>query len=159
MAVLPFENNAFVGRDAVVAVSRTASSTPPSDFEDIAAVRGLEYGTEWETVDTTARGTSSGNSRTSLVTYSNNNVSLDGLVITNDAVGVALQDHIRVPPDSTNNQPTGWIRITEPRAGSQTRVEMIPVLFTSFRKSANYDSEATFTMEAESQGDPLVTTV
>lgn len=151
----PFENFAFVGRDAVVAVSLTASQTPPSDYEDLAAVRGLDFGTEWETVDTTARGTSSGDSRTSLVTYSNNNVDIDGLVIVNAARQQALRRHIRNPPQANNRQPNGWVRITEPLDGSQVRIEHVPALFTSFRVSAAYDGEATFTLAIESQGDPV----
>lgn len=153
----PFENNAIVGRDVAVFICLTASATVPddADFEPLGAVRGLEYGAEWETADTTARGTSSGFARSSLVTFKNNNIAIDGLVIVNDAVQVSLEDHIDTPPVLNNNQPTGWIRVIEPRAAGATRVISTPALFTSFRKTNPHDAESTWNMSADSQGEPV----
>src|SRR5690606_40749949 len=100
--LMAFENQASVGRDVAVLFSTTASTTPPVDYVELAARRGLEYGPEWDTVDTTAAGTASGFSRTALVTYKNNNLSIDGLVLLNNAAQDALQDHIEFPPASTS---------------------------------------------------------
>ncbi len=155
---LPFENKASVGRDVAVFFSTTASTTPPVDYVELAATRGLEDGVEWETVDTTARGTASGNSRTSLVTYSNNNLSIDGLVITNNQGHKDLLSHIRFPPASTNNQPTGWVKTVEPDGAGGSIITEYPVLYTQWRRSQSYDAERTWTLECESQGDPVPTT-
>lgn len=153
----PFENQAAVGRDVAVLVALSNDTTPPADgeFTELGAVRGLEYGPEFDTVDTTARGTSSGFSRTSLVTYKNNNLSIDGLVIINDAFQEEVEDHIDNPPAAMNYQPYAWVRIVEPRASGATRIINYPVSLTSFRKSAPYDGEFSYAMEAQGQGDPV----
>lgn len=153
----PFQNLAAVGRDVAVLVAISNSSTVPADieFEELAAVRGLEFGAEWDTVDTTARGTGSGFSRTSLVTYKNNNLSIDGLVIINNAFQLEVEDHIDNPPASMNFQPYCWVRVVEPRAAGATRISDYPVMLSSFRKSAPYDGEFSYTMEAMGQGDAV----
>lgn len=153
----PFENQAAVGRDVAVLVALSNSTTPPQDnsFTELGAVRGLEYGPEWDNVDTTARGTSSGFSRTSLVTYKNNNLSIDGLIIINDEFQEEVEDHIDNPPASMNYQPYAWVRIVEPRSSGATRIVNYPVTLNSFRKSAPYDGEFSYTMECTGQGDPV----
>lgn len=156
---MAFENTASVGRDVAVLFSTTASSTPPNDYVELAARRGLEYGPEWDTADTTAAGTSSGFSRTALVTYKNNNLSIDGLVLIDNTAQDDLQDHIEFPPAETNEQPNGWVKLVEPRANGATRIYEYPVMFSSFRKSNAYDTERTYIMECVSQGDPVVTDV
>lgn len=157
----PFENQASVGRDVAILVALDNSTTPPLDgaFTELAAVRGVEFGPEWDNVDTTARGTSSGFSRTSLVTYKNNNLSIDGLIIVNDAFQEDVEDHIESPPLAMNYQPYAWVRVVEPRASGATRITDYPVSLNSFRKSAPYDGEFSYTLEAQGQGDPVKTNV
>lgn len=156
---MPFENKGSVGRDYIVSVSLTAETTEPASFTTLGAVRGLEYGPEWETADTTARGTASGNSRTALVTYKDNSISLDGLVIINDDFMQQVREHVENPPASMNGQPYAWVRITEPREAGATQTRSYPSLLTSFRLSAPHDGETTYTMETNGQGDPVVTDV
>ena len=152
---MAFENTAIVGRDVIVLASLTNENEPPADasFTALAATRGLEYGPEWDTADTTARGT--GSTRTSLVTFKNNNLSIDGLVLIDNDFQLDVADHIEFPPESMNGQPYAWIRIVEPRADGATRIMDYPVSLSSFRKSAPYDSETTWTMEALAQADPV----
>lgn len=156
---LPFENQASVGRDVAVLFSLTASTTPPVDYTELAARRGLDEGAEWDTADTTAVGTSSGFVRTALVTYKGGNIELDGLVLINNQGQIDLEDHIRFPPAETNNQPNGWIKLVEPRTNGATRIVEYPVMFSSFRKSNAYDSERTWTITCVPQGDEVVTEV
>lgn len=156
---MAFENTAIVGRDITVFAALVNTSTPPDaeDYTELAATRSLEYGAEWDTADTTARGT--GSTRTSLVTFKNNNLSIDGLVLIDNAFQLDVVDHIEFPPAAMNGQPYAWIKIVEPRAGGATRISEYPVALSSFRKSAPYDGEATWTMEAVAQGDPEITDV
>lgn len=161
MSRRPFENKAAVGRDVAILIALENTPEPPQDenFKELGAVRGLDYGPEWETVDTTARGTSSGFSRTSLVTYKNNSVSVDGLRLLDDETQDALNDHVEFPPASMNHQPQGWVRIVEPRTGGASRIIDIPILFTSMTNSAPYDAEWSWSAEWDSQGDPVITNV
>lgn len=161
MAQQPFENFAAVGRDILVYLSLTNSSTPPDDeeFTELGALRGLEYGPEWDTADTTARGTGSGFSRTALVTYKNNDISMDGLKIINDDFLYSVEQHVEFPPDDMRNQPYAWVRIIEPREDGKTITKDYPSLLTSFRQSAPYDTEYTYTMATSGQGDPIVTAI
>lgn len=156
---MAFENTAIVGRDVTVFVSLTNSTAAPADnlFTELAATRGLEYGPEWATADTTARGT--GLTRTSLVTYKDNNLSIDGLVLIDNEFQLDVADHIEFPPAAMNGQPYAWVRIVEPRAGGATRSTDYPVALSSFRKSAPYDGETTWTMAAVAQGEPEVTDI
>lgn len=152
---MAFENTAIVGRDVTVLAALVNTPEPPEDteFTALAATRGLEYGPEWDNADTTARGT--GLTRTSLVTFKNNNLSIDGLVLIDNEFQLEVADHIEFPPEEMNGQPYAWIRIVEPRASGATRITDYPVSLGGFRKSAPYDSETTWTMEAQAQGDPV----
>lgn len=156
---MAFEDKAFVGRDVTVFASLSNETSPPADvsYTALAATRGLEYGPEWDTADTTARG--SGTTRTGLVTFKNNNISLDGLVLLDNAFQLDVSDHIETPPSAMNGQPYAWLRLIEPRDAGATRMYEYPVTLSSFRKSAPYDGETTYTLEAVAQGDPVITDV
>jgi predicted secreted protein len=158
---MAFDNSAIVGRDITVFVALVDDNEEPADneFTELGAVRGLEYGAEWDTTDTTARGTSSGFSRSALVTYKNSNISIDGLIITNDEFQKEVEDHIESPPDEMQNQPRAWVQLVEPAGGGATRIRSQPGILTQFRKSAPFDTEATWTMEVQGHGDPVITDV
>lgn len=156
---MAFENQAAVGKSFLISLSLSNETTPPSDlnFEALAATRDLTYGPEWETADTTARGT--GNTQTSLVTFKNNNIEITGLFLLNSVFQRAVEDHIENPPAAMNGQPYAWLRIFEPRAGGAGETKDYPVTLQSFRKSASYNSEVTYDMTAGAQDDPVVTAV
>lgn len=158
---MAFENKAFVGRDVAVQIALVAETTEPEEaaFDDVGAVRGLEYGPEWDTVDTTARGTSAGFSRSNLVTYKSNNLSIDGLRLLDGQIQDDIEDHIDNPPEAMNYQPYAWIKLIIPKDAGATQTRSFPVILSSFRPSAPYDGEATWSMEAMGQGDPVVTDV
>ncbi len=157
----PFENKAAVGRDVTIFIAISNSPTVPDDieFSELGAVRGIDYGVEWDEVDTTARGTSSGFSKTSLVTYNSNSIGITGLKLLDDTTQEDLEDHVQFPDSSFNNQPVGWARIVEPRVGGATRIRNQPVLFKSLTKSAPHDGEWAFNSDWSSQGDPVIVDV
>lgn len=158
---MAFENKAFVGRDIAIQIALVAETTEPAEasFNDVGAVRGLEYGAEWDTVDTTARGTSAGFARSNLVTYKSNNLSIDGLMLLDNLIQDDIENHIDNPPDAMNNQPYAWVKLIIPKDAGATQTRSYPVILSSFRPSASYDAEATWSMEAMGQGDPVVTDV
>lgn len=156
---MAFQETKILGRDITVFAALSNDATPPDDaeFTALAATRGLEYGPEWDTEDTTSRGT--GLTRTSLVTYKNNNLSIDGLIVIDDEFQLEVRDHIESPPAEFNRQPYAWVRVVEPRASGATRITDYPVTLGSFRVSGNYENAATWTLEAQAQGEPVPTDV
>lgn len=151
----------LVGRDVAVLIALSDSDTVPADetFEDLGAVRGAEFGPEWDTVDMTARGT--GLTRENLVTFKNHNISLDGIrVVDLDGFQQDVEDHVEAPPAAMNNQPYAWVRFVIQRKDGSTRVKSYRQLLTSFRESAPYDGEYSYTLEGvNAGGEPVVTNV
>lgn len=152
---MAFENQAAVGKSFLISLALENSTNPPVDgnFTELAATRDLTYGPEWDNADTTARGT--GNTQTSLVTFKNNNIEVTGLFLLNSTFQRLVEDHIENPPANMNGQPYAWLRIFEPRADGAGHTKDYPVTLSSFRKSASYNSEVTYDMSAQAQGDPV----
>ena len=149
-------SGAFVGRSVLLYWSDDPSTTvvpDDADFMRLGGIRGKEYGPEWETADATSD-TSPDFTRENLVTFKNNNISLNGVIRQESSSNqLELQDFIDSPPDANNNQPCGWLRIVEPIEGdNEFRQTSVPVIFTSWRKSAPHDDVATWTLEALSNG-------
>jgi predicted secreted protein len=140
---------AFVGRDVIVSFSLNQSTTVvPSDFKRLGAVRGKEFGPEWDTVDVTADD-SPNQLKENLVTFKTFNISLDGIAREEEIKNQdELEDYIIAP---VNDQPCGWLRIVRPSKGGSKTYD-VPVLFTSFRITAPYDDGSTWSLEAPSNG-------
>ena len=156
---MAFENKAAVGKSFLIFLALTDSNSPPADseFQALAATRDLTYGPEWETADTTARGT--GNTSTSLVTFKNNNIEITGLFLIDSEFQRLVEDHIENPPAEMNGQPYAWLRIFEPRDAGAGETKDYPTTLQSFRKSASYNAEVTYDLTAGAQDDPVVTAV
>ncbi len=150
-------SGAYVGRDILVRYSLDSSTTViPTDFVRLGAVRNKEFGSEWDTVDTTADD-SPNFTKENLATFQAFNTSLSGVSRGEEIRNQdALEDHVAVPPAESNNQPCGWIQIVRPSRGS-TKTYTVPVLFNSFRITGPYDDAATWAMEALSNGLVTIT--
>lgn len=156
-------NQAAVGKSFLVSIALTMdgfdTNTPPADedFTVLGAVRDLNYGTEWETADTTARGT--GNVSTSLVTFANQNIEMSGVFLLNDAFQREVELHIETPPAEMNGQPYAWVRIYEPRVNGAGETIDIASTLQSFRKGAPHAGEVTYDLNAGAQNTPVRTAV
>jgi predicted secreted protein len=140
---------AFVGRDIVVSFSLNQSTTVvPNDFKRLGAVRGKEFGPEWDTIDVTADD-SPQNLRENLATFVKFDVSLDGISREEEIKNQdEIEDYVISP---TNDQPCGWLRIVRPsKAGTKTFD--VPVIFTNFRTTGPYDDGVTWSMDSISNG-------
>lgn len=140
----------FIGRDCAIYYSLdTDRETAPDDYTRLGSMRNKSFGPEWETVDATTD-TSREQTRENLVTFKSFNPSLSGLV--DDS---AIYDHDALEDYATSpesGQPRGWIRVERPAKNDTVKTYDIPVQFTSFGITANYDSPAEFSIECLSDG-------
>lgn len=150
----------FIGRDVAVYYSlQDDCDSVPVDFVRLGALRGKDFGTEWENVDVTAD-TSEGQVKQYLATFKDFNPSFDGLVSkAADDNQSALELHVNNPPEASGYQPSGWIRIVRPLATGTTRTYELPVLFTSFSLSAPYAEAVTMNLATQSRGAVTITDV
>lgn len=146
---------AYTGSDVLIEYTLDFPPTGGSSWVRLGAVRGKEFGPEWDTSDTTADD-SDGRYKELLTTFASNNHSFSGVMRKEDAKNQkTLLKHVFTPPDGG---PCGGIRATIPFAGVNL-VIITPVVFQSFRPSSPHDAESTWSIEAPSTGEPTVTEV
>lgn len=137
------------GRDFLVsfAVADETASVGSLTFKRLGMLRGKEFNTTWDTVDTTGD-TSPDFTRTSLVTFKTVTFSgdavLDNAALENQA---EFQAAVVSPGVSTAYQPKVWFRL-QGLEGTYTG----PFLVTSFSQSASFDAERTWSFESTSNG-------
>jgi predicted secreted protein len=137
------------GRDFIVsfAVANEDASVGSLTFKRLGMLRGKEFNTTWDTVDTTGD-TSPDFTRTSLVTFKtvtfNGDAVLDSSAAENQS---EFQAAVVSPGVSTSYQPKVWFKL-EGIDGVYTG----PFLVTSFSQSASFDAERTWSFESTSNG-------
>lgn len=141
--------SAFVGRDVLVEFAAGLESANPAGltFKTLGMMRSKELTATWDDVDTTAD-KSPQYTRTSLVSFKSVEFSGDG-VSYDDAVHNQLEfeQGVVAPGSATNYQPKYWLRITYPN-----KVYLGPFIVTEFSNSTPYDTEATWSVSAKSNG-------
>ncbi|WP_110708502.1 phage tail tube protein [Salinicola sp. CR57] len=152
MALQPIQK--YMGREALVEIALTdpEASTDPGEWLTLGAMRGKEWGAEWQTTDATTDD-SPNMTQENLVTYKQSDISFDGLATKDTTKNVdALEDFVNDPAGngSATGYPTIWLRISVPRGDSQLRTYTGTALLTSFRNNAPHDDVASWTMEGNS---------
>lgn len=142
---------AFTGRDVIAefAIASELATLGSLTFIRLGMMRTKNISTNWDTADTTAD-QSPGFTRTSLVTFKSVEFSGDG-VSYDDAVfnQKVLNAHVVSPGAATANQPKAWFRLTFPDGSRYVG----PFIVTSWESSNAYDSECTWSMSANSNGN------
>lgn len=141
----------YLGREVLVEFATTDPETNPDAFKTLGAMRGKEWGAEWQTTDATTDD-SPNLTQENLVTYKSSDISFDGLATKDTTKNVdALEEYVNDP--TGNGSPTGypniWLRITVPRSDS-LRTYTGTALLTSFRNNAPHDDVASWTLEGNS---------
>lgn len=145
---------AFVGRDVVAEFAIGAETADPKTltFKRLGMVRAKGLEVNWETTDTTAD-TSPSYTKTSLVTFKEVKVSMDGVTYTDDGYNLnEFEQQVVSPSAGTNYQPKVWVRFTYP-----DKVYQGPFIVSSYKNDAPYDGAATWSCEASSNGDVTLT--
>lgn len=114
------------------------------DFFAIGSIRGKEFNSSADTVDTTADD-SAGQVRTALVTYKSAEISLDGISKRDD--GTTSNQTMLYKHFWNESQPTCWLRFTYPDITIYAYVVM-----SAFNRSAPHDDVGTWSMEAAATG-------
>lgn len=141
----------YLGREVLVEYATQDPETNPDAFKTLGAMRGKEWGAEWQTTDATTDD-SPNLTQENLVTYKSSDISFDGLATKDTTKNVdELEGYVNDP--AANGSPTGypniWLRITVPRADS-LRTYTGTALLTSFRNNAPHDDVASWTLEGNS---------
>lgn len=141
----------YLGREALVEFATQDPESNPDAFMTLGAMRGKEWGAEWQTTDSTTDD-SPNLTQENLVTYKSSDISFDGLATKDTTKNVdLLEEYVNDP--AANGSPTGypniWLRITVPRADS-LRTYTGTALLTSFRNNAPHDDVASWTLEGNS---------
>ena len=146
--------SAGVGRDVVVEFAIGAETVDPNTltFKRIGQVRTKGLEVNWETADTTAD-MSPSYTKTSLVTFKEVKLSMDGVTYTEDAYNQnEFEQAIVAPGAATNYQPKMWARLSY-----ADKVYQGPFIFTSYKNDAPYDGALTWSCEATSNGAVTLT--
>lgn len=143
----------YLGRETVVEIAFTDpnAATNPGTWLTIGAMRGKEWGAEWQTADATTDD-SPELTQENLVTYKTSEVSFDGLATKDTTKNVdALEDFVNDPVGngSETGYPNVYLRITVPR-GDSLRTYEGTALLTSFRNNSPHDDVASWTLEGNS---------
>lgn len=150
MAMTPIKK--YLGREAVVEFSITDPSSDPLLWLPLGAMRGKEWGAEWQTADATTDD-SPELTQENLVTYKSSEVSFDGLSTKDATKNVdMLEDFVNDPVGngSETGYPNIYLRITVPRENGDLRTYTGTALLTSFRNNAPHDDVASWTLEGNS---------
>lgn len=144
----------YLGRETVVEIALTNpdDTTTPGEWLVIGAMRGKEWGAEWQTADATTDD-SPELTQENLVTYKTSEISFDGLSTKDTTKNVdKLEDFVNDPVGngSETGYPNVYLRITVPRASGDMRTYTGTALLTSFRNNAPHDDAASWTMEGNS---------
>lgn len=142
---------AFTGRDVIVefAIADELAAVGGLSFQRLGMMRAKSISTNWDTADTTAD-QSPGFTRQSLVTFKAVEFSGDGVSYSDAAYNQKiLNAHAVSPGAGTANQPKAWFRLTFPD-GSYYRG---PFIITSWESANPYDTECTWSITANSNGD------
>jgi predicted secreted protein len=150
----------WIGRDATIEIYiDTPSATEPVDgplWLALGGTRGLSISGTWGSVDVTSR-SSAGNFREKIADYLETSLSTDGVALRAAASNIKnVREYFHAP---TTGQPCAWIRATFPEESGATYQMSYPVLLTSWGDEAPYDAEATFSLEAEGNGQPVFTDI
>lgn len=144
----------YLGREALVELAFTDpnAATEPGEWLTIGAMRGKEWGAEWQTTDATTDD-SPELTQESLPTYKASEISFDGLATKDTTKNVdAVEDFVNDPV--ANNSETGYphvyLRITVPRPNGDLRTYTGTALLTSFRNTAPHDDVATWSLSGNS---------
>lgn len=131
-----------VGTDVTVEFNISCGNIDPTtlDYAPIGSLRGKEFNSSADTVDTTSD-SSAGQVRSTLITYKTGEISLDGISALDDGTTqnqTALYMHYW-----NEKQPTCWLRITYPDLTIYAYV-----VITAFNRSSPYDDVGSFDMTA-----------
>lgn len=143
----------YLGREALVEFTITdpEAATDPGTWLVIGAMRGKEWGAEWQSSDATTDD-SPELTQENLPTYKNSEISFDGLATKDTTKNVdMLEEFVNDPAGngSETGYPHIYLRITVPR-GETLRTYTGTALLTSFRNSAPHDDVASWTLEGNS---------
>lgn len=147
---------AFVGRDVVMEYAPGTETADPNalTWKRLGMVRTKGLEVTWSDTDTTAD-MSPDYTKTSLVTYKEVKLSIDGVTYTDDVYNLNEFESLIVAPSSgTGYQPKIWARMTFP-----DKIYQGPFIFTSFKNDAAYDGACTWSSEAKSNGAVTMTLV
>lgn len=131
-----------VGTDVTVEFNISCGNIDPTslDYAPIGSLRGKEFNSSADTVDTTSD-SSAGQVRSTLITYKTGEISLDGISALDDGTTqnqTALYMHYW-----NEKQPTCWLRLTYPDITIYAYV-----VITAFNRSSPYDDVGSFDMTA-----------
>lgn len=131
-----------VGADVTIEYNISCGNIDPTtlDYAPIGSLRGKEFNSEADTVDTTSD-SSAGQVRSTLITYKSGELSIDGVSTLDDGTTqnqTALYMHFW-----NERQPTAWFRITYPDITIYAYM-----VISSFNRSSPYDEVGTFDMTA-----------
>jgi len=131
-----------VGTDVTVEFNISCGNIDPTtlDYAPIGSLRGKEFNSSADTVDTTSD-SSAGQVRSTLITYKTGEISLDGISALDDGTTqnqTALYMHYW-----NEKQPTCWLRLTYPDITIYGYV-----VITAFNRSSPYDDVGAFDMTA-----------
>lgn len=150
MAMAPIAK--YLGREAVVEYATTDPGSDPSLWQALGAMRGKEWGAEWQTADATTDD-SPELTMENLPTFKTSDISFDGLATKDTTKNVdALEDFVNDPVGngSETGYPNIYLRITVPRENGDLRTYTGTALLTSFRNNAPHDDVASWTLEGNS---------
>lgn len=146
---------AFTGRDVIAefAIADELATVGSLSWLRLGMMRAKNISTNWDTADTTAD-QSPGFTRTSLVTFKAVEFSGDGVSYDDAAYNQkALNAHVVSPGSATANQPKAWFRLTFPDGSTYVG----PFIVTSWESTNPYDTECTWSITANSNGDVVFT--
>lgn len=131
-----------VGTDVTVEFNISCGNVDPTalDYAPIGSLRGKEFNSSADTVDTTSD-SSAGQVRSTLITYKTGEISLDGISALDDGTTqnqTALYMHYW-----NEKQPTCWLRLTYPDVTIYAYV-----VLTAFNRSSPYDDVGSFDLTA-----------
>lgn len=143
----------YLGRETLVEFSITdPEGEPAGTWKTLGAMRGKEWGAEWQTTDATTDD-SPNLTQENLVTYKSSEISFDGLATKDTTKNVdELEEYVNKPTDngSETGYPHVYLRITVPREGETLRTYTGTALLTSFRNNSPHDDAASWTLAGSS---------
>lgn len=147
----------YLGREALVEFSVTDpdAATDPGTWLTLGAMRGKEWGAEWQTTDATTDD-SPNLTQEELVTYKTSEISFDGLATKDSTKNVdLLEEYVNDPVGggSETGYPHVYLRISVPRGDADTpelRTYTGNVMLTSFRNNSPHDAVASWSLSGSS---------
>lgn len=149
------QNGAFAGKTVAVQISLQCSDTPPGSYDDVGATRALNFAASRGNQEVTTR--DSAGFREYIQDYIDGTLSFDGTLLRDaTATSKAIREYFL---DGTVATAHAWIKLTYPESGNDTTTIEIPVVLTNYENNLDYEPVATFSVEANFNGQPIFTDV